>query len=45
MARGESPEAYRDAVRAAKASGVNLTAVAEQVGVSYFALWSAGSTS
>jgi hypothetical protein len=45
LARGESPEAYRDAVRAAKASGVNLTAVAEQVGVSYFALWSAGSTS
>lgn len=44
-ARDTSPEAYRDAVRDVYASGVNLTAVGEEIGVSYFALWSAGTTS
>jgi hypothetical protein len=43
-AKQESPDAYRDAVREVYAGGVNLTAVAEELGLSYFALWSAGST-
>jgi hypothetical protein len=44
-AREHSPDAYRDAVREVYASGVNLTSVADQLDVSYYALWSAGSTS
>lgn len=44
-ARAESPEAYRDAVREVYAENVSLTAVAEQLDISYYSLWSAGSTS
>lgn len=44
-ARAHSPEAYRDAVREVYAENVSLTAVAEQVGISYYSLWSAASTS
>jgi len=41
--REHSPEAYREAVREVYADNVSLTAVADEVGISYFALWSAGS--
>jgi transposase-like protein len=44
-AREHSPDAYRDAVREVYADNVSLTAVAEQLGISYYSLWSAGSTS
>lgn len=43
-ARRLGPNEYRDAVREVYADGVNLTAVAEEIGLSYYALWSAGST-
>lgn len=44
-AREHSPDAYRDAVREVYADNVSLTAVAEQLGITYYSLWSAGSTS
>jgi hypothetical protein len=44
-ARSHSPDAYRDAVREVYAENVSLTAVAEQLGISYYSLWSAASTS
>jgi hypothetical protein len=44
-ARDHSPDAYRDAVREVYADNVSLTAVAERLGITYYSLWSAGSTS
>lgn len=44
-ARDHSPTAYRDAVREVYADNVSLTAVADELGITYFSLWSAGSTS
>lgn len=43
-AREHSPDAYRDAVREVYAANVSLTACAEQLDVTYYSLWSAGST-
>jgi hypothetical protein len=42
-ARGVSPTAYGDAVRSVYAENVSLSAVADEMGVSYFSLWTAGS--
>lgn len=44
-ARDHSPDAYRDAVREVYADNVSLTAVAEELGITYYSLWTAGSTS
>lgn len=43
-AKNVSPEAYGQAVRDVYAENVNLAAVADELGISYYALWSAAST-
>jgi hypothetical protein len=44
-ARVSSSEEYRDAVRDVYANNVSLSAVADELGITYYSLWSAGSTS
>jgi hypothetical protein len=43
QARNVSPTSYGDAVREVYQSGISLSAVAKELGCSYFTLWTAGS--
>lgn len=44
QAREQGREHYRDAIREVHADNVSLTAIADELDMSYYSLWSAGST-
>lgn len=44
QAREQGREHYRDAIREVHAENVSLTAIADELDMSYYSLWSAGST-